>query len=285
MAGHISNCEAVPHRRVTSLIAPREHGAWGILLVPLATGGVVGLLEGGNVLPLVTFAVAALTLFWLRTPVESYLGTGLLRVQIVPERRAVGITILALATVAGCALGSLFWNRRNRELLPLGAIAVLGFVAQAFLRKFSRRTRMWSQVIGTIGLTVTAPAAYYVATGEVSRTALALWLANLLFSGNQIHFVQLRLHSARLNGWRQKLERGSSFLVGQLLLASVLVVSWRSHLLPALAALAFLPLFIRGTAWFFERQQSLAVRKLGWTELAHAVVFGVLLIAGFRLRG
>jgi len=54
-------------------------------------------------------------------------------------------------------------------------------------------------------------------------------------------------------------------------------------LLPGLAALAFLPLLVRGMAWFFEPQKSLAVRTLGWTELAHSVIFGLVLIAGFRL--
>ena len=36
---------AVRHR---SLVIPREHGAWGILLIPLVTGASVGLLAGGD---------------------------------------------------------------------------------------------------------------------------------------------------------------------------------------------------------------------------------------------
>src|SRR5260370_6250043 len=39
--------------RRQSLIFPREHGAWGILLVPLVTGASVGLLAGGRAWPLV----------------------------------------------------------------------------------------------------------------------------------------------------------------------------------------------------------------------------------------
>ena len=142
---------------------------------------------------------------------------------------------------------------------------------------------MLAQIVGTMGLTVTAPAAYYVVTGQLNRNAWVLWLVNFLFAGNQIHFVQLRIHSARLNDWSQKFESGRSFLLGEMLLATVLLLAWRSHLLPALAALAFLPILIRGIAWFFERQRSLVVRRLGWTELAHAVVFGILLVAGFHL--
>ena len=117
MADHATDLAAVPSRRISSLIAPREHGAWGLLLVPLATGGAVGLLSAGNVVALAAFTVAALALFWLRTPVESWLGIGLIRAQTPHERRSVGVTILLLTAVAACALTSLFWDGRNRDLL------------------------------------------------------------------------------------------------------------------------------------------------------------------------
>jgi hypothetical protein len=283
MADHTSDLGALPNRRLGSLIVPREHGAWGLLLVPLITGGAVGISSGGNGLPVAAFAVAAGALFWLRTPVESWLGTGLIRAQTQHERRSVGLTILVLAAVAGSALASLFWQGRNPALLLLAMCVVLAFIGQSLLRRLGPRTRMLSQIVGTVGLSVTAPSAYYVATGELDRNAFALWLANFLFAGNQIHFVQLRLHSARLGSWAEKSVRGRTFLLGQILLAVVLGFCWRIHFLPTLAALAFLPLLVRGTVWFFERQQTLVVRSLGWTELAHAIVFGVLLIAGFRL--
>jgi hypothetical protein len=283
MAYQVSQLAALPNRRLSSLISPREHGAWGLLFVPLATGGAVGLFAGGNGLPLAAFAIVALALFWLRTPVESLLGTGLLRAQSERERRSVRITILILATMAISSLAALFREGRNRDLLLLGTIAISAFVAQALLRKLSRQTRMLSQIVGTLGLTVTAPAAYYVVTGQLGRNAWPLWMANFLFAGNQIHFVQLRIHSARVSGWSQKFACGRSFLAGQMLMATALVSAWRFHLLPGLAALAFLPLLVRGTAWFFEGQKPLAVRRLGWTELSHAAIFGIVLVAGFHL--
>jgi hypothetical protein len=283
MASQTSQFAALPNRRAGSLIAPREHGAWGLLLVPLATGGAVGLLSGGSILPLLALTIAALALFWLRTPVESLLGAGVVRAQSPEEHRTVGIAIVILAMVVAIALTALFWNGRNRELLVLGLIALLAFAAQAALRKLSRRTRMLSQIVGTIGLTITAPAAYYVVTGELNREAWTLWMANFLFAVNQIHFVQLRIHSARLSGWAQKFQHGRSFLLGEALLTVALLLAWLFQFLPWMAALAFLPLLVRGTAWFFERQKTLVVRRLGWTELAYAIIFGVGLIAGFHL--
>ncbi len=284
MVSQSGELEALPNRRIGSLIAPREHGAWGLLLVPLATGGVVGLQAGGNGFPLAAFTVAALTLFWLRSPVESWLGTGLLRAQTRRERNSVGITILILVAIAGLALASLFWEIRNRKgLLLLGLIAVVAVAGQSLLRKLGRRTRMLSQIVGTIGLTVTAPAAYFVVTGQLNREAWALWMANLLFAGNQIHYVQLRLHSTRTRNFSEKFKSGRGFFLGEILLAGTLAFACYSHWLNGLAALAFLPLLVRGAVWFFESPQPLLVRKLGWTELGHGVLFGLLLIAGFHL--
>jgi hypothetical protein len=282
MGEHTAHLAAVSNRRTSSLITPREHGAWGLLLVPLATGGAVGLFSVANAWPLVALTVAALALFWLRTPVESFFGTGLIRVQSARERRSVSLTIFILAAVAAGALASLFWDGRNLVLLLLGAAAACAFVAQSILRRLSRRTRMLAQIVGTLGLTVTAPAAYYVITGYLDRTASALWIANFLFAGNQVHFVQLRIHSAKLNGWSEKFAYGRSFLLGEFLLAIALAFIWRFHLLPGLATVAFLPLIFRGTAWFFEPRKPLLVRRLGWTELTHAIVFGALLVAGFH---
>ena len=44
--------------RRRALILPREHGAWGILLIPLATGAAVGVSAGGRLLPLVPLTAA-----------------------------------------------------------------------------------------------------------------------------------------------------------------------------------------------------------------------------------
>jgi hypothetical protein len=256
-----------------------------MLLVPLATGASVGLLAGGRILLLLWLIVAAVAVFWIRTPVESWLGISPLRAQSDEERRVVVRVICALALVAAVALAGLFWGGQNIHLLPMGAASVLAFVVQAGLKKLGRRTRMPAQIVGAMGLTLTAPAAYYVVTGLIDRTALLLWLTNWLFAVNQIHFVQLCIHAARVTGPVQKLTRGHAFLLGQAALALTLFVAWRASGLSGLVLLAFVPMFLRGIAWFLKKPGPLVVRRLGWTELAHGVAFGILLIMGFYLHG
>ncbi len=269
--------------RMRLLILPREHGAWGILLVPLATGAVVGLLRGGHAAPVLLFAIAALALFCLRTPVESLLGTSPMRAANDAERRTVILVIAAMAMVALLSLDALLRHGQNPGLLIIGAVAALLFALQAWLRRRGRSARMAAQLLGALGLTSTAAGAYYVVTGRFDSHALALWLANWIFAGNQIHFVQLRIHGARLAGFEQKFAHAASFFFGQIVMVAVLVAAWDTGLLPWLALLAFLPVFVRGTLWFFSGPQPLRVHRLGIAELTHAISFGVLLILSFRL--
>ncbi len=268
--------------RRRALIVPREHGAWGILLVPLVTGSAVGLLQGGRLPPALLFTASVVALFWLRTPVESWLGTSPVRAQTSLERRLVLRAILPLAAVTVAALSALFWRGQNRELLWFGIAAGAAFAAQQLLSRMGRATRMAAQIVGALGLTSAAPAARYVVTGRLDVTAWALWLANWLFAGDQIHFVGLRIHAAKAAGGRQKLAAGWSFLAGQILLVAVLLLASYFGFLPPWMPLAFLPILARGMAWFVTKPQPIVVRRLGWTELVHAVAFGVLLIAAFH---
>ena len=268
--------------RLRALVVPREHGAWGMLLVPLATGGAVALSRGGQALPLLGFLVAAMAVFWLRTPLESWLGTTPMRAQTAMEKRSVLAFILALSAIAAMMFTALFWGGGNRSLIPLGAISGLAFLTQAALKNLSRRLRIAAQVTGAVGLTAAAPAAYCVASGHFDLLALALWLANWLFAGDQIHFVQLRIHAARVHGIGEKLRLGRAFLAGQAGLAAVLILAGSYGLLPWAALLAFVPVLVRGVGWFAAAAQPLAVRRLGWSELAQSVTFGALLIATLR---
>jgi hypothetical protein len=269
--------------RRLALILPREHGAWGLLLVPMVTGAGIAFRESNHILPALLLLVAALALFWLRTPVESLLGTSALRAQTKDERRAVATVISVLGAVAALALGILLWAGQNPLLWAIGGAAGVAFVGQALLKKLRRRTRMLSEIVGTVGLTASGPAAYYVITGKFGAMAWVVWIANLIFAGDQIHYVQLRIHTARVEGFVEKLKRGWVFAAGQLLMTAALTIACLSGLIPAIASVAFSPLLFRGWFYFIQKPGPLAVRKLGWNELGQAIAFCALFITSFAL--
>jgi hypothetical protein len=252
-----------------------------MLLVPLVTGAAVGLQDGGHVAPVLLLTTAVLALFWLRTPVESLLGTSVVRAQTASERRLVCGVILPLATVVAVTLSALFWRGKNLHLISLGMIAGIAFAAQLFLKRMGRATRMAAEVVGAVALTSTAPAAYYVATGRLDARAGALWLVNWLFAADQVHFVWLRIRGARAAGWSEKFTVGWSFLAGNILLSTLLALACYLRRLPGLTLIAFAPVLSRGFAWFVRKPQPIVVRRLGWTELAHALLFGTLLVIAF----
>jgi hypothetical protein len=274
-----SHQDAAKRTRLRALIVPREHGAWGLLLVPLFTGVAAGAASSQRIWPLVLFTTVALALFWLRTPVESLLGTTPLSAQTRGERRTALAVSGALAVVSAGCLSGLLWNGRNRGLFWFGCIAATAFVAQTLLMKLGRKLRMTAQMVGALGLTCAAPAAYYVATGRLDRRAWILWAANWIFAGDQIHFVQLRIHAVRAVTFKEKLARGRLFFLGQVLLLAVLAgtIYWR--VLPPLFVAAFLPVLARGFYWFIRAPEPLQVRSLGWSEMQQGVAFGILFVA------
>jgi len=263
------------------MIVPREHGAWGLLLVPLFTGIVAGFAPQHRVWPLLWFTVAALSLFALRTPVESLLGIGPISARTADERWTAFIGSASLAIVAAACLSALMWKGQYQALLIFGAAGAAALALQGLLKRPGRGTRMMSQIVGAIGLTSTAPAAYYIGSGNLDSRTCVLWIANWIFAGNQIHFVQLRIHAARARTFPEKLTRGKLFLAAQPVLLMALVLASYWHLLPALSSLAFVPAVVRGSRWFFQKPEPLDVKKLGWSEMKHGVTFGLLLALAF----
>jgi hypothetical protein len=252
MSGTVTDLRTLNQARRRGFVLPREHGAWGILLVPLVTGATVALLRGGALLPVLLFLLAAVSLFCLRTPVEAALGTSAQRIDNPAERRLVMAAVTGYAAVASTALAVLLWRGNNPGLLLLGAIAASSFGAQALLRRLGRQCRMASQMVSLVGLTSTAAGAYYVATARFDTIAWMIWAANWLFAANQVHMVQLRIRNAKIAGFRERLARGWKFLAGEILTVALLVAFFHFRLLPKMSVIAFHPMLLRGAAWFLR---------------------------------
>lgn len=279
----VSGINDVHRSRSKALVVPREHGAWGILLVPLVTAGCVGFLRGNGILEFIQFLTAALALFWLRTPVEVLLGSSTMHAHTAEEKRTVWQAALIISSFAALPLYFLFRYEQHLGLIFIGAIAGAAFATQACVKLFGRKMRMPAQMIGAIGLTSTAAGAYYVVTGRLNSLAFALWVANWLFACDQIHYVQLRLRNSKVAGLRNRLSRGRGFLVLQGAMVVVVASLSAASALPLFAAVAFLPIVVRGVLWVFQKPETLDVHWLGLTELLHAITFGVLLITSFYL--
>ncbi len=271
--------------RLRSLVWPREHGAWGLLFVPLVTGAWLGHPTVQTIVPVLLFALAALGLFCLRTPVEVRLHLSAMRAQNAGEYAVVLGSLGIYLGVSSAALIFLIVWQRAHGLLLLGAAAAAAFLAQTALKSLGRETRMNAQLTGALALTSTAAGAYYLASGSLGRMALIAWAVNWLFAVNQIHYVQLRIHTARLALPAERFAAAQGFLLGEVFTGLLLGSAWRAGWLPGLALLAFVPALVRGVAWIFRQPQRLQIHRLGMSELTQAVLFGLALITAFQFRG
>ena len=150
MSETVTDLRTLNQTRLRSFVLPREHGAWGILLVPLVTSATVSLLRGGAVVPVLLFLAAAMSLFCLRTPVEALLGTSVQRIDTPAERRLVMIAIVGYSVVAAIALAALLWKGiipacwRWARLRRSPSARKLCCAGSAARRAWPRRSSGWS---------------------------------------------------------------------------------------------------------------------------------------------
>jgi hypothetical protein len=237
---------------------PREHGAWGILLIPFATA--VGIAGTWN-LQVALLLVSVMCFYVART---SFLKQDTIW------------TVFLLAGSAACltpllGVWHLWW------LAALGAAATpLAF------RKTGRGVA--SQLIAVAGLTLTAPAAWYAATGNLDRHAWLLWGLNFLYFAGGVLYVKMHVAAAirrkLFETAAEKIRWGATNLAFCGGLALCVVGLAMAHLIPWLATLAFAPVVVRAAIGVGRLSSTLHIKRLGWTEVAHSVVFGVLLVLG-----
>lgn len=272
-----------PVRRWT-LVWPREHGAWGILLVSLITGASIGFSSATDLSALLWLTVAVLAAFCLRSPIENSLPASPFRARGSAEWRWVTVAASIYALTGALAVAMLiragFWGL----LWKLGLVAAGFFVLQAVVRRLGRVGRLSGEMIGAFGLTLAAVAGWAVAAGEFRQQAVAIWILNGLFAFDQILFVQLRIREVRAGNGSSGSRGRKLFLGVEVFIALLICGGAYAGLVPWLVLLAFLPVFVRGAAWALRSAHGrLQIHRLGKSELSYSILFGLLLIAAFYL--
>jgi hypothetical protein len=234
---------------------PREHGAWGILLIPFATAaGISGVFDVRVALLL----ASVLSFYLART---SYL------------KGSVKWTTILLAVSVTCVVPLLFvW--KLWWLAAFGAAA-----APLAFRKTERSVTM--QLLAVGGLTLTAPAAWYTATGHLDAQALLLWLLNVLYFAGGVFYVKMHVAAAVRRG-DSKIRLGAPVLVYYTGLSLVLPALAWSGVISFWASLAYAPAVTRAFVGVTRLSPVLQIKQLGWTEVAYSLVYAALLIVTMR---
>lgn len=254
---------------------PREHGAWAMLYVPFALGGLVA---GGFNLPALLLLVAASAMFISR---ESLLVWWRARRRKRQSGNA-GLLLLIYLAVAALFGAPLILYYKLYLLIPLAlaGVALLVFNGREAAQMEDRS--ITNEVLAICAMTLTAPAAYYVVRGAWDGTAFWLWGLSALFFASSVYYVRLRVLSlnerrqeARRQVWQHCVLYHGSLLAALLALA----LTGRLHLF---VLIAFTPILARTFIELIRPSNRVNFKRAGLLELAWSLIFLVFITLTFR---
>jgi hypothetical protein len=266
--------------KISKPIFPREHGAWAVLFVPLT----IGIAAAGKFNPMVVLlALSALWLFLSYVPVQAvarrYLGSARDGDELQSAWFWAIAYLLAGALFILPVLATGFWL-----LPPIGVVGWLFFLVN-FLLTLRHPKTITSDLAAVAGLTLSAPSAYYVATGNLSPPAVSLWVLNFLFFGSGVFYVHMMVRARGLKKARfslvEKLKLGRLNLFYHVIVVTIVVVMTLGHFTIQLALTAFIPMILHAVIGTAKLSSDVRFKNLGFLLLAQSAVFAMLLSALF----
>jgi YwiC-like protein len=276
----------VPPPPISALkfLVPREHGSWGMWLLPLITGAITGAARSQHFSRwgMFWFCLAAASVFLAYQPLEVLFGSSLFKARSPAEREFIAGWVAVLSLIGAMAAFDLILLGRGR-VLWFAALGVVCFALRILLGK-ARQYRVTRQILGALSLSSTAAAAYYVAAGFLDQRALLLWGANWLFAAGQIEYVQLRARTTGAHSRQEKFSAGVKLCAYHLVLLFFALAATVQHMVSPLFAIAFVPALLRIVAWIMSKPAKINFHILGFSELFHSLAFSGLLLWAFLLR-
>ncbi|MBF6612485.1 MAG: YwiC-like family protein [Chloroflexi bacterium] len=273
-----------PRLRLGAACVPNDHGAYAMLLVPMLLGLIVGAVHGvaPNSNPPVTFTLFALSLISLFFASEPLSIAFKPRVSTPARRRALlwlGIYLFA-ASLAGAPL-LLIWNlwALGWFLAPAAALLLLLLIAV----KLRKQRSLGMRLPGIVGLTLSAPAAYYIATGTLDETAWGVWAACAIYFAGTLFNVRAWFEANKQKKAGIATPRLPAWLVASILtyLATGALIIWACALMEALpwaALAAFVPSLLRASWTLWRTPVHLSIKTVGLIEFAQSFLFALLLL-------
>lgn len=270
--------------RIKQLLVPREHGSWGLWLLPLIAGSVVGAAgNSGHIgFGIFWFWAASAAAFLACQPLEALLGISPLKARTPEEKQLTASWVILEAFL--CLIAVLQLMLSDRPLVLCFALLPLGYVSFRLLFSKVHALRQTLEIVGALALSSTAAASYYVISGKIDGTALTLWAASWLFAASQIAYVQLRMHAMTASSIVEKARAGWKVYVLHLILLTLATAGVVTGKAPSFFVLLFIPATVRVFVWAVSRPSKINFYKLGFSELLQSVVFTSLLIAAFMLH-
>ncbi|MBS1788431.1 MAG: YwiC-like family protein [Acidobacteria bacterium] len=263
----------------SKLKLPKEHGAWAMVYVPF----VLGVAVAGTVnLAVLLLLLATSALFISR---ESLLVWWRARkrgrqTQSATDSQRLLLIYLTVAALTGLPLMLVY---KFYGLLLFGLLAAAMLVLNGWkATDFEDRT-VQSELLAIAGMTMTAPAAYYVASGQWGPKTFWLWALSAAYFASSVFYVKLRvtgLHAKHPDDKQRA--RWQCVTYHGFLLVSLLALAITQSL-SLFSLIAFAPVLAR-TAWSLGKPSNqLNLKQIGIAEIIYSLIFLVFTVVTLRV--
>ena len=255
---------------------PREHGAWAMLYVPFVIGWLVA---GTSSLRLLFLALSVTFVFIAREPLLVW-WRGQSRSQWDQEAFQVSLVYLLLGALFGVPLLLIY---KLSWFIPIGSIGAILLTLNARQAVTRRDRTIGGEMIAIVGLTITAPAAFYAARGTLDVTALWLWALCAVYFASSVFYVKLRVSAINPRPEESRRHTRRRCAIYHAFLLVLLLSLALTGDLSAFALIAFAPVLAR-SFWYLARPaRHISLRKVGVLEIVYSVVFLIFTTLNFHL--
>jgi hypothetical protein len=219
--------------------------------------------------------ISAAAAFLAREPFMAWWRAWRRGLDAKPSGHVAGLYVLISSATGFFLLRDFPWL----ALLAAAGAAVFCWSAELAMKGEGRRAAPELLAIGTSMLL--APAAYYVGTGRLDRTALLLWILCFGYFASSVFYVKMRVAAAR-----PRTPDAPSRTRRQCLLYHVgltaLLLALAAFGMPWLVVTGFVPILARGFYYALRPVQTLNLKQIGWTEVMWSLWFLAVLTPALR---
>jgi hypothetical protein len=254
--------------RWRSVALPAEHGGWGWLFSPILLGLLVAPSAAGFFLALLNIVA-----YLARTPLKIVWKDNQRGRRYA--RTAAALKVLFLyAMIAVFSLTAALILAGPLPLVPLFLVLPLAAVV-LYYDLLSSSRKLLPELVAPIVLSASV-ASITLADGWAWPQTLAIWTIPLMHALSAILFVRARLRLDR----DLPAQKGLA-IAAHLVAAALAVALVQANLIPTLAAVAIFILLGRALYGLSRYRRPVAVKTLGWSEIAFSLLTVTLSAVGY----
>lgn len=249
-------------------ILPREHGAWAMLFVPILIG--LSIVEWSLDIGLICFLM--ILLFIAHHPINTYIKQKINRKN--KQLLVIGLSFYLLIILGGVYL---LFNYQSLQFVLLCCLAMLTFVFHLFLSYKKKELSTVNELIGIVGLTVSAPLLYVMNENRLDFIAYYVWGVNFVYFASTVFYIKLRVRL--LPKVNRQLSLFDKLMLGKYSILSLIIPMLFSGIfLNTIILIPLIPPLIKVIICLVNWTPStkLNIKHIGYLEIVLSILFLIL---------